>query len=544
MANRITDIHCPDCGAPAKFDIIRQQYLCGHCGGRVEIGEALKEKQGFRSIQQDKLKNEVKKIRLFRSSCSGCGAGVVFDESEALSTCAFCGRSLVRTEYLDAGNLPECIIPFGITAGEARERLSAWCDENRGRPESKKLRRELNELSGYYLPYEMMRGPVHMKVSRMDGDAVYKCEGFMNDAFVNCSKQLDNLVLDGVEPYDTDALTEFDLAFAAGQRVKTADIRGDELMNRAAAEAGGIYTPAVRKVLETKAVRVKADVSSAVRLPVLLPVYCICRGNLMAAVNGQTGKVSVRAEKESHYFFLPWWLKAILATIIFSAAVFGAMCLFGMEFMSSLLITGMLAVFFIIVTLCLYSDTTKNRFAVESGRKIYTSGEKTFHRENGELVLNKKILERKTEAPVFFKTIDGREQPVALKFASPARVLRMIMLCIAALFLPVITALLLNGFSFKMLDLSGSAVWFCIAVPVVPIYLLKFGIVELHENPWVYVISEGGKKKRYRKKHDRQSVRSTIRTILRVMFVPPVSLAVWFGILSFCVMVYLTAGWG
>ena len=29
--------------------------------------------------------------------------------------------------------------------------------------------------------------------------------------------------------------------------------------------------------------------------------------------------------------------------------------------------------------------------------------------------------------------------------------------------------------------------------------------------------------------------------VLRALFVPPVSLAVWFGILSFCVMCYLTA---
>ena len=85
-----------------------------------------------------------------------------------------------------------------------------------------------------------------------------------------------------------------------------------------AAEAGEAYRPAVRKVLETQAVNVRADVSSAIRLPVLLPVYYICRGNLMAAVNGQTGKVSVRAEKDSHYVFLPWWLKAILSVLVFA----------------------------------------------------------------------------------------------------------------------------------------------------------------------------------------------------------------------------------
>ena len=57
----------------------------------------------------------------------------------------------------------------------------------------------------------------------------------------------------------------------------------------------------------------------------------------------------------------------------------------------------------------------------------------------------------------------------------------MILLSIVALFLPVIIALFLTGFDFQKINLGGSAVWFCIAVPVVPIYLLKFGIVELHD---------------------------------------------------------------
>ena len=140
----------------------------------------------------------------------------------------------------------------------------------------------------------------------------------------------------------------------------------------------------MRKTLQTKAVYVHADVSSAVRLPVLLPVYYICKGNLMAAVNGQTGKVSVRAEKESHYIFLPWWLKAILATLAFSGLLFGALWLGGMSVGENLCITGMVAVVFLLVTLCLYSDTLKNKFSVESGRKIYTADSGTCRRKNAE----------------------------------------------------------------------------------------------------------------------------------------------------------------
>ena len=164
MENRITDIHCPQCGAPAEFNIVRQQYLCEYCGGKFECSIAQKEKTGFRKLRGEALKDSVKQYRLFRASCSGCGATVVFEENEALSNCAFCGRSLVREEYLSAEGMPESVIPFGITDEEARDRLAAWCADNRGKPEAKKLLPLLPELRGFYLPYEMVRGPVHMKV--------------------------------------------------------------------------------------------------------------------------------------------------------------------------------------------------------------------------------------------------------------------------------------------------------------------------------------------------------------------------------------------
>ena len=538
---RLIDIHCPQCGAPAKFDIKLQKYTCAYCGSQVGISEAQKQKQGFRKIQKEKMNNTVRKYRLYQGSCTGCGAVVVFEENEALSNCAFCGRSLIRSEYLDTERMPESIIPFALTQEEAKALFAKWCDENRGKPEAKHLLALLSELKGFYLPYELVRGPVHMKVSRMDGGGTFPCEGFINDEYVNSSKQLDNLLLDAMEPFDSDALSAFDFAFVAGHRVKIADISDDILKQRVSQETAESYTPAVRKTLETKAVDVVADVSSAISLPVLLPVYYICQDNVMAAVNGQTGKVSVRAEKESHYYFLPWWLKAILATVVFSIVSFCAMCALGMEQGGSLLITGMLALILLIVTLCLYSDTTKNAFRVESGRKIYTSGTKTVRREAGRLVPDEKETERRTEKPVFFRNIKGKEEEVVLRFTTPGRILKMVLLCLGVLFLPVILALLINGFDFQRLELGGSAVWFCIFVPVVPIYLLKFGIVELYEKPWIYLVKDNGRLKRYKEPVRLNIEKEDVLMVLKAVFIPPISLAVWFGIASFFVMVYLTA---
>jgi hypothetical protein len=113
-------------------------------------------------------------------------------------------------------------------------------------------------------------------------------------------------------------------------------------------------------------------------------------------------------------------------------------------------------------------------------------------------------------------------------------------MALVVLFLPVIIALFLNGFQFSKLELGGSAVWFCIFVPVIPIYLLKFGQIELYDRPWFYVVQPNGKKKRYKRKGD-FSNKEIFFTVLKLLFKPPECLAVWFGLICFCMMCYLTA---
>ena len=345
-----------------------------------------------------------------------------------------------------------------------------------------------------------------------------------------------------MEPFDTDAMAPFDFAYVAGQRVKIPDLSQKEEAKRSDKEAEENYRPAIQKTLETQAVEVEADTADAFRFPVLLPVYYVAKGNCVAAVNGQTGKVSVRALKDSHYYFLPWWLKAIVATVAFGAISFGAFRVFSVGLQTSLLLAGLLTFFFFIVFLCYFSDTIRNDFQVVAGRKIFNSGQQTFTRSHGQLVFNEQILEKKLQPPVFFEKLDKEEEPVLLRFTTPWRVVRMALLCLVALFLPVLIALFLNGFQWDMLNLGGSAVWFCIMVPVVPVYLLKFGIVEIHERPWVYRLVRG-RPKRVRKLNQNKLPKGWWKAVLRAVFVPPASLAVWFAIISFFVICYLTAGY-
>ena len=85
-------------------------------------------------------------------------------------------------------------------------------------------------------------------------------------------------------------------------------------------------------------------------------------------------------------------LKLALKVLLNTLLGFGALFLFGMELGGSLLITSLLGFFFLVVVLCIYSDTTRNRFSVVSGREVFTSGKATFRRDRGKLVLREKLL--------------------------------------------------------------------------------------------------------------------------------------------------------
>ena len=118
--------------------------------------------------------------------------------------------------------------------------------------------------------------------------------------------------------------------------------------------------------------------------------------------------------------------------------------------------------------------------------------------------------------------------------------LQAVALMLGIIFLPVIFALIINVFNFSRINPSGSAVWFCIAVPLAPVLFIKNIRMDIYDSPWIYLIGENGKKKRYRKKRNSKEVRDIIEFIVE-WFKPPLLWLSLVLIFLFCAMVCLTA---
>lgn len=200
-------IICKNCGAAAEYKIEQQSYVCTYCGEVSGIKEACDSVAEWRELQKDSI--EAARSSMEVLSCSSCGAAVVFEEGEASEKCDFCGGALVRGGFEDSDSFPEMIIPFAITEKEAKKHLLEWADSSRNSKTAELVRKKTGSLKAYYMPYQIVKGPVFGKVSRDTSERRYNCGGFLEETAVSTSRQMDNQVLNAAEPFDFTKMVPF-----------------------------------------------------------------------------------------------------------------------------------------------------------------------------------------------------------------------------------------------------------------------------------------------------------------------------------------------
>ena len=158
-------------------------------------------------------------------------------------------------------------------------------------------------------------------------------------------------------------------------------------------------------------------------------------------MNGQTGKISVYAEKDSKYISIPWWIKGISVLITVCIAIYFAfLSAQNITQKEVLTLTAAVTLVFLIIFVTMLDDGSSNGFSITKYRNIFSTGDQTYRQERGKLILREDIIERKIEKPVFREKLDGKEQIVTYTFRSAKRTTSMLMMAIATLFFPVTIA--------------------------------------------------------------------------------------------------------
>ena len=480
-------VYCKSCGAPANYDIIRQQYLCQYCGGVTDIKDPIMRLEQWRDARRKSIlqgKNAAEEVH----SCQNCGAQVIIPKGEAMGKCGFCGGKFARRAFGKSDELPEVIIPFVLTEEEARGKLSEWVKKNSGKEEAQNVLANIQELRGYYLPYELIRGPVTAQVQRMEtySDRKYNMGGFLNGIAVNTSKQLDNLVLDAMEPFEWTAARPFEFAFIAGQRVKLSDVDGMTLENRVLEEVEDSFRPEAEHALQTTGVVLKMEAGHLLRLPALLPVYVLSIGPVLAVVNGQTGRVAVtKTQLIKNY---SWLIEPTILTVLTT----GTICLFDV------LIGLIWGAIFGIIFFVAFADGRGDEWR----RKVFKMDSPRPKRMQAQLTVNQgqePVVDTTVKA-LFFEPVNGHMAPVKVAFYTPLRMLKIFFGVLVFNTLPAILAFLL--------DFEGTAnykylgAWLVLTVPITLILWVAVGRIRIYNFPLFRLILPDGSTRQIKSDND------------------------------------------
>lgn len=485
-------IFCKNCGAPAGFDIIRQTYSCPNCGQVSGIQEVERKMSQWRDLNKKNIKAGSAGQTLEEHSCPTCGAQVIFKAGEASGTCDFCGSKLIRKDLLRPEQMPELIIPFFITPEEAKKRMLEWAHENEKTPEGQAVLSNMDQFKGYYLPYQLARGPVAARVTRDETQRSYYCDGYLDGTAVNTSKQLDNLTLNAMEPFDWSEARPFEYGYIAGQNVKLSDISGAQTEKRILQEVEEDFLPEVERVMQTEGVDIRLVSGNLLTMPVLLPVYFIKTKELTAVMNGQTGRIAVSTGREKKT--RPWlwnWFLYTLGTFLLLTFLFG---------------NAWVGLYITSVPFIIYGVMfSQNSSEVVRSIVLKTEAAKAERKGNAlSIAEGEDVLENPYDnTPVFReRNDDGKLVPVHLRFYPLSRMLSVIVNTFVTVFLPAIIAAFFRWVSMKegekFMDSFSpgyGAAWYCIAFIIALLYLSKGLRMDAFDHPFIYEILENGKEK-------------------------------------------------
>ena len=468
-------IRCEYCGGDQSFDIVKQKYCCAHCGAEANAAEKKAEYYRWKRLRKEAVLQDYGKVKTF--SCPSCGAQTMATGDDVSAQCPFCQNTMIDAAFTD-DNLPEVILPFKLTKEEAEGKLKAWLKANKTNPAAQRIEKNLHRFTGCYLPYHIVRGGYNgnLAIGLQDGtDAYYPFRAYLSHTAVNASKDWDNLFLDGIEPFDFDEAREFDFGFLNHQKAKVQNVVGEALNNRIAEETRAELYQDLSKKVHTKEMSVFLNENENESIPALMPVYLVkCKDGVAAAVNGQTGKVSIATGKKKNLTSL-WWLWPTLATLVVGIV--------SWLWIGEALAGGAVALVFGMV----FFGVAHNRHHAEVIDEVITDPKtKASHNET------------RTE---FFADFGQGPVPTELKFFTFWRITKLVVGMLLLTFLPLLIAAplqILRGHPLSDIRIGYGAAWYII--PVFMIIVLAGGAAKamMYGEPLYFEKQPNGKLVRHR----------------------------------------------
>lgn len=322
---------CAQCGAALHYSVGTQSLGCQYCGHHNTIArsnERLAELDLHTALRQLQTSAAVAATEQ-EISCTNCAAHFSLDAHIHSGECPFCGTSVVTETSRAKLIKPKGLLPFSITAEQARESYRKWLGRRWFAPNAlKKYARSDTNLNGVYIPYwtydsdtttsyQGQRGEVYYVTQRYttthNGRRVtrtrqvpkvrwYPASGrtarHFDDVLVGATRTLPRKVTDWLAPWDLHNLEPYTEDYLAGFSSEVYQVDLDEGFEIAQSTMDKVVRDDVRRAIggdQQRIHKLSTRHSDTTFKHVLLPLWTAgfqFRGKTYRfVVNGRTGKV-------------------------------------------------------------------------------------------------------------------------------------------------------------------------------------------------------------------------------------------------------------
>jgi len=322
---------CAQCGAVLNYAVGTRSLECQYCGHSNSIARS---SASLREIDFHTALRELQSSRLLPPSeqgisCPNCAAHFALDAHVHAGECPFCGTPVVTDTSVAKPIKPKGVLPFSISAEQARAAYKSWLAKRWFAPNAlKKYARDDATLNGVYIPYwtydsdtatayRGQRGEVYYVTQRYstthNGRRVtrtrrvpkvrwYPARGrttrHFDDVLVGATRTLPRKITDWLAPWDLNNLEPYSEDYLAGFSSEVYQVDLDEGFAIAQTTMDKVIRSDVRQAIGGDQQRIHSlstQHSDTTFKHVLLPLWSAGfqykDKTYRFVVNGRTGKV-------------------------------------------------------------------------------------------------------------------------------------------------------------------------------------------------------------------------------------------------------------
>ena len=339
--SEILEYKCPACGGAMEFDSATQKMKCPYCDTEISVKDYQKAMKGQRETDTPNepafeeadgaagseynaweanssgewMEGEPDGMRIY--SCKSCGGEIVAEETTGATTCPFCGNRVVMKGQFSGDLRPDYIIPFKLDKKAAKTAYQKHLKGKHFLPKIFKKENHIDEIKGVYVPFWVFDAEVDANITyNAEKTRTWEERGLeytehnyyelqrrgsirFEKVPTDCSKKMDDNLMESIEPYNFSNAVPFETAYLAGYLADRYDVEPEKCIGhatkRAKASTEFSFSSTIDGYQSVSPAQSNIRVKSAKYWYTLYPVWILNttwnKKKFIFAMNGQTGKM-------------------------------------------------------------------------------------------------------------------------------------------------------------------------------------------------------------------------------------------------------------